>query len=286
MLWGLFALIAGLAYCVQSEINKTYKVKGFTLNTFRSLYASILMVPLLPFMEWPAIPEYYLVVILEAAISVVCMMAQYNLAAKKSGRVACLHQPIAILLTFGFWLMLDAGQRQYLMDNPMNSLGVLASFIVFMFSIQFIRKNDAGWAALLAVIPIAVLYSVMSVISKIALEQGSSLLEISLNFVFLCNVFMFLISLPLYYSQNRSQFIPDKILISAGSVAFFHTVSWVFACIAIILTPNPAYVTVVTGLAPIWFIIYYKLRNIEDDASPVAGLMMAFAALLILICAQ
>ena len=182
--------------------------------------------------------------------------------------------------------MLDAGQRQYLIDNPINAFGVLVSFIIFMFSIQFIRKNDAGWAALLAVIPIAVLYSVMSVISKIALEQGSSLLDISLNFVFLCNVFMFLISLPLYYSQNRSQFIPDKILISAGSVAFFHTVSWVFACVAIILTPNPAYVSVVTGLGPIWFMIYYKLRNIEDDASPLAGLMMAFAALLILVCAQ
>ena len=287
MLWGIFALFAGLTYCVQSEINKHYKVEGFTLNTFRSLFAAAMMVPLLPFMEWPSIPVYYLVIILEAAISVVCMMAQYTLAAKKNGRVACLHQPIAILLTFVFWLMLEQSQRQFLIDNPGNAAGIGLAFVIFMFSIQFIRKNDAGWQALLAVVPIAVLYSLMSVISKIALESGGTLLAISLNFVFLSNVFMFLISLPVFYSLNKQKFMPEKpALHCAGGVAFFHTISWVLACIAIILTPNPAYVTVITGLAPIWFMIYYKIIGEKDDASPVAGLFMAAAAIIILIASQ
>lgn len=286
MIWGIFALIAGLTYCVQSEINKHYKVNGFTLNTFRALFAALLMVPVIPFMEWPALPEYYLVVILKAAISVVCMMAQYNLAAQKNGRVACLHQPIAIILTFIFWLMLEEEQRLFLLQNPMNAMGIGVAFLIFMFSIQVIRKNDVGWSALLSVIPIAVLYSVIVVVSKIALEHGTSLLSISLNFVFLCNVFMFIISLPVYCSQNKTRFIPPNIIASAGGVAFFHTISWVFACIAIILTPNPAYVSVITGLAPIWFMIYYKMRHIEDDASPWAGLFMALSAIIILVAAR
>ena len=72
------------------------------------------------------------------------------------------------------------------MDNPLNALGIAVAFLIFMFSIQFIRKNDAGWAALLAVIPIAVLYSVMSVISKIALEQG----ELAVRYILEFCVFM------------------------------------------------------------------------------------------------
>ena len=287
MLWGILALFAGLTYCIQTEINKHYRVEGFTLNTYRSLFAALMVIPLLPLMEWPTTPAYYLVVILEAAISVVCMMAQYNLAAKKNGRVACLHQPIAILLTFVFWLMLEESQRQFLMDNPLNALGIAVAFLIFMFSIQFIRKNDAGWEALLAVMPIAVLYSIMSVISKIALEEGETLFSISMNFVFLCNIFMFLMSLPVLYSLKKMTLKPDReLLICSSSVAFFHTISWVLACMAVILTPNPAYVSVITGLAPIWFMIYYKFKGETDDASPVAGLFMALAAFLILVASQ
>ena len=107
MLWGIFALIAGLTYCIQTEINKNYKVSGFKLNTYRSLIAAVLMIPLIPLMEWPKLPEYYLVVLAEAAISVVCMMAQYNLAAQRNGRVACLHQPIALMMTFAIWLVIS-----------------------------------------------------------------------------------------------------------------------------------------------------------------------------------
>ena len=286
MLWGFFALIAGLTYCVQTEINKNYQVKGFTLNTSRSLFAAILMLPLIPFMEWPTLPAYYLVVLIEAAISVICMMAQYNLAARRNGRIACLHQPIVLMLTFVVWLAIDGQQRQFLLDNPLNTAGILIAFLIFMFSIQFIKKNHAGWSALLAVLPIAVLYSIMTVISKIALEHGDSLLAISLNFVFLTNILMFVISLPIYYFRNKHNFIPPRIIESAGMVAFFHTISWVFACIAIILTPNPAYVSVMTGLAPVWFMIYYKARGIEDDASPWSGMFMALAAMIVLVCAR
>ncbi len=282
-MWVLFALVAGVTYCIQAEVNKSFKIDGFTLNAFRSFFAALLMIPVIPFMEWPSIPEYYLVVILEAAISVVCMMAQYNLAAKKNGRIACLHQPIALIMTFVFWLMIEESQRQFLLQNPANAAGILSAFLIFMFSIQFIRKNDAGWSALLAVMPIAVLYSIMAVVSKLALEHGESLLDISLNFVFLCNVFMFLISLPVYVSKNKRLHIPDNTVLSSGIVAFFHTVSWVFACIAIILTPNPAYVSVITGLAPIWFMIYYKVKGVNDDASPWAGFFMVFAAILVLV---
>lgn len=287
MIWVLFALAAGLTYCVQSEINKHYKTDGFELNTFRAGIATILFLPALPLMEWPRIPEYYLVLLLEAAVSVVCMMAQYNLAAKKNGRIACLHQPIVILITFALWLALSPEQRQFFLDNPQNALYVGIGFTLFIFSLFAVRKNDAGWLALMAVIPIAVLYSVMAVISKIALEHGENMLGISLNFVFLCNLLMLIMSLPLYLSRQKGRLHPPLSTVKSSSgVAVFHSLSWLFYCLAVIGTPNPAYVGVITGLAPLWFLIYYKIRKHEDDASPMAGLVMGVAAIIVLIGAN
>tara|TARA_B100001778_G_scaffold304738_1_gene282908 strand:+ start:2125 stop:2256 length:132 start_codon:yes stop_codon:yes gene_type:complete len=36
------------------------------------------------------------------------------------------------------------------------------------------------------------------------------------------------------------------------------------------------------GLIPVWFMLYYRMRNIQDDASPKAGLLIALAAIMIL----
>lgn len=287
MIWGLFALFAGWGYCVQSELNKHFKIDGFQLNTFRSLFAAVMMIPLIPFMEWPSVPGYYLVIILEGAISVVGMMVQYNLAAKHNGRVSNLHQPIAIMLTFAFWLIWDASQRMFLVENPDKSLGILLCFAVFVGSLQFIRRGDSGLQILLSVIPVAVLYSLMSVVSKIAMEHGDTLFGMAMNFVFLSNIVMFLISIPVFISlrmkKDATEFSIDKKFIKAsGSIAFFHTISWVLAAVAIILTPNPAYPGFITGLAPVWFMIYYWFRKQEDNASPWAGLALSVAALMLM----
>jgi len=128
-----------------------------------------------------------------------------------------MHQPIEIMLAFSFWVAINDAQRRFLFDNPYDLSFILGAFIVFIISINFIRKNDAGQSALLAVVPIAVLYAGMSVVSKIALEHGESLLEIALNFVFLCNLSMFVISLPIYLSQGGTIRTQKKIWVSAGS---------------------------------------------------------------------
>ena len=287
MLWVVFSLFAGWAYCIQSEFNKHFKIDGFRLNTFRSLFAAILMIPLIPFMEWPEFKEYYFVILLEGAISVVGMMVQYNLAARHNGRVSNLHQPIAIMLTFVFWLTWDSEQRNLMLDNPDKLIGISLAFIIFIASLQFVRKGEAGLQILMAVIPVAVLYSLMSVISKVAMSHGDTLLGIALNFVFLSNIAMFIISIPLFLSQQIKkktifQDMDINFFKASFIVSFAHTVSWVLAAIAIILTPNPAYPGFITGLAPVWFMIYYKLRGQKDSASPIAGLFLTFATLVLL----
>ena len=110
------------------------------------------------------------------------------------------------------------------------------------------------------------------------------MLAISLNFVFLSNIFMFIMSMPILYSRRIVKLIPSRqIFFGAAWIAFFHTLAWVLVCIAYILTPNPAYVTVLVGLAPIWFYIYYRMRRIPDDASPVAGIFMMIASFMVLL---
>ncbi len=284
MLWAFLALLAGVTNCIQIEINRLFKHDGFELNAYRSLISALLLLPFFRFMEWPTDTRYYLAVFLGAAISVVGMMVQYNLAAKKNGRVANLHQPITIFLTFIMWLMLDGKQLDFLKSHPLNLLGILFSFLLLFISVQFVRKSDAGWRALLAIFPVGVLYAFLGVVTKLVLDQGTTLLPISLGFVLLSNIMMVMISFPVILSKKvQTRHIFNRaILKPALYVSVFHTISWILINVATILTPNAAYPFAITALSPLWFMLYYKLKGVKDDASPYAGALM-FAAAVILV---
>lgn len=286
MIWALLALLAGITNCIQIEINRHYKLNGFELNAYRALISTLLLLPLAPLMEWPADSRYYMGAILTAAISVVGMMVQYNLAAAKNGRIANLHQPITVFLTFCLWLMLDQEQLNFLRDTPSNFVGIVFSFGLFFISLQFLRRNDSSWRALMAIVPVGVLYAFLGVVTKLVLDDGASILPIALGFVLLCNVLMALISFPVVISKKK-KLINKAMLKPALYISVFHTISWILINVSTILTPNAAYPFVLTALSPLWFMLYYKARNIKDDASPYAGaLMFAAAALLVFISAQ
>jgi len=290
MTWAFLALLAGITNCVQIEINRHYKHNGFEINSYRALISVLLLLPFIPFMEWPSDPRYYMATLLCAAISVVGMMVQYNLAAAKNGRVANLHQPITIFLTFFLWLIFDRQQLYFLLDHPLNFAGILFSFALLFISIQFLRKNDSGWRALMAIMPVGVLYAFLGIITKLVLDQGAAestqLLPISLGFVLLSNALMAMISFPAVISKKKRAQHPfnKKILKPALYISVFHTISWILINLATILTPNAAYPFAVTALSPLWFMLYYKMKGVKDDASPVAGgLMFAAAVILVLV---
>lgn len=286
MTWALLALLAGITYCVQIEINRHYKHNGFELNAYRALISAVILLPFIPFMQWPSDPQYYMAAFLSATISTVGMMIQYNLAAAKNGRVANMYQPITIFLTFALWLAIDEKQRDFLLAHPLNLGAILLSFALLFVSIQFLRRNDSGWRSLLAILPVGVLYAFLGIITKEVLDNdGMRLLPISLGFVLLNNAFMALISFPVVLSKKAHPALNKKILKPALYISIFHTISWVVICISTILAPNAAYPFALTALSPVWFMIYYKLKGDKDDANPIAGALM-FAAAVVLTLAS
>lgn len=286
MNWSIFALIASLAFCVQSELNKHYKVDGLLLNAGQSFIAIFLLAPFIPFMEWPSSIEYYFVVFLCGLMSILSQTALYNLASNKNGRVACLYQPLSVVLIFFIWNFIEPSQLDFLLSSPYRLVAVITAFILFLGSFQFIRRNDSGLEAFIAVIPIAILFTIGTVLTKLFLEAADSPMRIALNFVFLLSVIMFIFSLPMIISRHlktEKLTITQHFIKACFFVSVFHTFSWVMFNVAIVLSPNPAYVSILDGLIPVWFMIYYRLRGIEDRSSPISGMVMGFAAILILI---
>lgn len=290
MLWVLLSIFASWMLIITVQVNQRAKYSGFLINTYRSSFSFLMLLPFIPFMEFPKDETFYLVCFLTAVISVICMKVTYNLAAKKNGRVANLHQPIVIFLSFMVWLFIDQTQMSFFKNNPVNGILVGLAFLIFIVALQFIRRNDAGWDAFKAVIPIALLYTVLVIATKLILSTGQNMISITLSFVFICNGLMWLCSYPILKSRYfrglksipfNKHFIRDCMLISAS-----HTGSWIFISMAYIMAPNAAYPVAISALAPVWFMLYYWVTKHKDDASPVAGLVMASGAVLLVLAGQ
>lgn len=285
MLWVTLAFLSSFAYTAQTELNRGFQCNGFVLNTYRAGVSALMLVPFVFFMEWPSDPRFYLLVGVCSAVAIVCLMTQYNMAATSNGRVANMHLPINIFITFFAWLALDPQQLKALMGDHTQLGFILLSFVILVVSLQFIRRNDAGWRTLMVMVPIGVLYAFINTMTKYVLMDGQTLLAISLTFVLVSNVLQFLFSFPVHVGQNlgRTPLFDKGILKQSLIIGFLHTASWILFSMCMILTPNPAYPVVITALNPVWFMVYYKMRGIEDHASPYAGAMMVLSAIILLL---
>jgi hypothetical protein len=284
-MWIIFGLLASILGALQTEINKNYKMDGFRLNTYRSFISMLFFIPFLGLIEWNLPLNYYLMVFIIACFSVLFMMMQYNLATAKNGRIANLFRPVSIIITFVFWLAINPEQRAFIANNSFNFVMIISSFVLFFIGFQMTRKSDIGPGIMLKVIEIAIFNSMCVVINKFALGYSENVFGAALNLVLICNLFMFLISFPifLYMHQKQKLKFTKQDFQCSFYVSLVHTSSWVLFCLALYYASNPAYVSVLLGLTPVWFLIYYKVLKQKDDASPVGGLIMALAAILIII---
>jgi len=288
--WVVYALFSSFAYCASLEINSLFKVEGKRLNAWRSLLATLLFIPFIFYMEWPAESRFYLAVLFTAVISVYGMNVQYRLAAEHNSRVAGLVGPTSIITAFVLWFGIDSQQRTFLLENPEKLITVVSAMAIVFASVALLRRNATGWAAFRYILPVGVLYGAYNVLAKLVLETGLSALQITLCFIMLSNLVMAAWYAPYILRDTKiaraSREGADELrmVVKAGLlVALFHSASWTMTSLALIDAPNPAYPTIVGSLTPVWYMLYYKLRGMRDDASPVAGATLFLASMMIIL---
>ena len=132
--------------------------------------------------------------------------------------------------------------------------------------------------------PIGVRYGLTSVISKYALNDDQVLMQTA-SFALMVYFFMFLFSLAAVVAKrklNRDLFSFSNakvgVLISIASV-----LSYLCIVLSIVSAPNPAFSNVIGSLSPVWIMVYHRFVGVKDNASPVAGLVMILASVLLIV---
>lgn len=283
-LWLPLALASSLLAAQNVEANRRAKQEGFRLNFWRMAMAAMVWLPLALVHHWPRDGAFYAAAMFAGISMIIGFTIQNDLASRHNGRVAIVYLPLKAVGVFLVWAMIDPVAQAHLFEKPWVTVGVLACLGAMVTALAEFRKHDVSWQSLKAVLPIVLVYGAGDILARLnmAPHELTDRLVVFLCVMTLTSAGVSLLVWP-WRPKPELPLVTPKLLRCAAHAAVGSTANQVCFFIALVLGPNPAYVSMVVLLAPVWLLVYHRLAGIKDDASPVAGTMMVAAAIVLMV---
>lgn len=281
MNWVGFAIIDTLASSIKADVNRKYKIEHHILNTWRTLFACLLLIPVLFFIPAPQTLGFYLAAFAVGIEATCSSLLQFRLAAEFNGRIANLKEPVQAGLLFLGWLAIDSGYRAEMTSHPMR-MGLILFLVFFILGLcTFMYRNALSALVFRRILPIALINVSVTLFVASSLEHKVEHIT-DMFWFYLCVMgFQF--------------FISSCVLVKRRNYSLAHamTIKWpivltgltglcgMFGWYAVLVAPNPSYPRIILLSSPILLGFFYNRRRIEDKASPILGTFFVLAVILL-----
>ncbi|TKW60798.1 MAG: hypothetical protein DI628_07870 [Blastochloris viridis] len=279
-LWPVLALVFSFCGAVIVGFNHYAKVDGGKLVVLRWLGVAPLAVASYLVLPWPETPAFYMIALAMGVLLALSDKLLFDAAAKHGGRLTALYIPMKMLLGFVLWGLLDPASVTLLAAVPWRGVLVAAGFAACVYAFTHLRRNDASKAAILAIVPVAVLLAIGDVVAKYALEAPSGdvwrVVGSATAFLAMTNSIGCAVGLMM-----TRRFVPTRreVLLSALFGAILMVSLSVFL-LALALAPNPGYVGAITMLSALWLAIHgYYAHN--ERTNWWGGVLLLAGAILV-----
>jgi hypothetical protein len=280
MIWAALGLLHSLFRAMSAETNRIYRADTWHLGFWNAVIAVVIIAPFLPLMNWPNRSEFYVVAILVALILSVGQVIQLNLIAQKRGRIFSMSIPIEAFAAFSIWVFLMPSIMHYYMDNLLMTGMVVASMAVLTIAMFAMRRVDLTRETFFVVLPLGVTYAVAGIATKMIVPQAY-LLPATISFLFINYAVMMVVVGAFAAAKGKmtkEMFLPKTI--KAGLfTGIFSALAYMSFIMAVVHAMNPAYVSILAAMVPVWLMVYHKMRGAPDAGKPVYALFIVAAVL-------
>lgn len=281
-LWVLFAVLSSMFVAAVGETNRYYRMDGVRINFWRTAVIAFWLAPAVFFIDLSHGWAFYAAGAIMGVSMFVCMNILMSLAANGQGRSSQIYQPVKALGVFLLWLAIDNEALQRIIENPLRTGLIVASFLLATLAMQRIRNNDSSWKVFIAVIPVIILFGLSDILIKLVMPSHLNF-QASMLLVWVANLSCCVcggIYLAFRHAPDKP-LLPPKMLRAAVQVGFFAFGAFATVNLAIAGSPNPAYVSMICFLTPFWIQLWHKLTDHKDEADSHAILLLVFSAILI-----
>lgn len=285
-MWLIFALFLSFATAAFSAINRSFKMEGFRLNFYRMAWSFVLMTPFVLLLDWPAPSLFYAAAIMHGIAMVIGSAVVLNMASRHNGRVASMFIPVQIFVAFMLWVAVSPDMWDIYVFQPTNLIYVALPFALMTYCLFNMRQTDASFRLFLQIAPIGVMYAFADLFAKFALTDVSfwtTIIYLYLAFgsgLLCATPFLFI---PALRIKPQEPLLVPKMLKGAFYLSIAGIIGFGSFLVALKLSPNPAYVTAISTLAPVWIMLYHKHYNIPDEGDKRTALLMVLSAIMLVL---
>lgn len=285
MIWTVYAIAHSLFRAIFAEINRIYQIDAWQLTFVHAVCAVLLLLPLVPFMGWPADPGFYAAAAAVALIVTVGIVIQLNLSSEQNGRTTGIAVPFEALGAFVIWLAIDPDSLDQYAGDPLRLAGLGMAFAIAIFGLMMLRRHDINPRTLMIMAPVALTYAVAGVVTKIVVPFGAVTVPAILSFVLVNYVVMTVaMGVVLLAKRRVDDTMRSARTLQAGLITgMLGMMGYATFVTAVVMAPNPGYVSLTAVLVPVWLFMYHHAKHREDHSSAAAALLILMSVVILVL---
>lgn len=255
--WFIVAIFCSLLTAIFLYTNQVFKLAGPLFMVLRGFGQFFSLLPFMMFFHPIHNITFY---ILCATQGCIIAFNDYRLlrSAKAFGaEVTSSLQPLSIGLIFILWLVINPADLTAMLNAPLHLFLILACLLGITFSILKMKSAKTSSRAMKYLFPCLCLLSINDVINKEAMMHGAENLVSAIYFYCLITAIVSGSAHLFIYLKKHdvSEIFNHRYYGKAIMIVFLVTFSMVCKNYAMYLAPNPAYVSAIIFLYPLWIVL-------------------------------
>lgn len=255
--WFIVALVCSLLNGIFIYTNQIFKLSGPLFMVFRCVGQFLTLLPFIMFFAPIHNIPFYVLCSVQGCLIAFNDYRVFRSAKAFGAEVTSSLQPLSIGMIFVLWLVVNPANLVEMLQRPLHLTLVVLCLAGITFSILRMKKAKYSSRAMRYLLPCLCLISINDVINKEAMMSGSQNLVSAIYFYCLITAFVSgCINLYIYLQKHAlANLFEAQYRIKAGVIVFLITVSMISKNYAMYLAPNPAYVSAIIFLYPLWIVL-------------------------------
>lgn len=255
--WFIVAIFCSLLTAIFLYTNQVFKLAGPLFMVLRGLGQFLALLPFVMFFHPIHNITFYILCIIQGCIIAFNDYRLFRSAKAFGAEVTSSLQPLSIGLIFVLWLAVNPADLAMMLDNPLHLALISACLLGITFSILKMKSAKTSSRAMKYLLPCLCLLSINDVINKEAMMHGGKDLVSAIYFYCLITAFVSGgVNLFIYLKKhNLSELFNPHYYGEAVVIILLVTLSMICKNYAMYLSPNPAYVSAIIFLYPLWIVL-------------------------------
>lgn len=287
-IWWIAAILVSFVKVGFMLTSQYMKIDGTLTIFWRGLIPFLALSPFLLYIELPSSWIFYGATLTTALIVSYTDIKAMNGAIKYGAGVVLRLLPFSLWGLFLSWVILSPDYREHFFGNPMMAMGITIAISCAAIGSSFMRKCEVSKDAFMYFLPVLFCSVAVDIFNKTAMDSSPVLGGIIVYAWLQGGVITVscMLRQRFLHKEPLSKFFQNKVLIAGGIIGIGFVFANILKNTAMTFTINPAYVTAIILISPIWTSIFYRLKGEKEQANELAGLLVVASSIMLVLFAS